>query len=44
VSKRDELIFGLRYLNYSAHYDRAPGDIVDRNVGFAPTIGYRIRL
>lgn len=44
ISKNGELLYGLRYLNYSAHYDDFPGRIADRNVGFAPTIGYRLRL
>jgi len=44
VSKNGELLYGFRYLNYSAHYDDFPGQIADRNVGFAPTIGFRLRL
>ena len=44
VSKNGELLYGVRYLNYSAHYDDFPGQIADRNVGFAPTIGFRLRL
>lgn len=44
VSKYGELLYGFRYLNYSAHYDDFPGQIADRNVGFAPTIGFRLRL
>ncbi len=44
VSKNGELLYGVRYLNYSAHYDDFPGMIADRNVGFAPTIGFRLRL
>ena len=44
LSRAAELIYGLRYLNYSAHYDDFPGKIADRNVGFAPTIGVRLRL
>lgn len=44
VSKNGELLYGLRYLNYSAHYDDFPGRIADRNVGFAPTVGFRLRL
>jgi hypothetical protein len=38
------VLLGLRYLNYSAHYDDFPGQLADRNVGFAPTLGYRIKL
>ena len=44
ISKNAELLYGVRYLNYSAHYDDFPGQIADRNVGFAPTIGFRLRL
>jgi len=43
LSKHSELLFGLRYLNYTAHYDDFPGQIADRNVGWAPVIGYRLR-
>ncbi len=44
VSPHGEIIVGLRYLNYTAHYDDAPGVIADRNVGFAPSLGFRVRL
>jgi hypothetical protein len=44
VSKHGELLYGLRYLNYSAHYDDFPGQLADRNVGFAPVLGYRLKL
>jgi hypothetical protein len=44
LSKHGELLYGLRYLNYSAHYDDFLGQLADRNVGFAPTLGYRFRL
>jgi len=44
LSKHSELLLGLRYLNYSAHYDDFPGQIADRNVGWAPVLGYRLRL
>ncbi len=44
VAKNGEVLLGLRYLNYTAHYDDAPGQLADRNVGFAPALGYRIRL
>lgn len=44
LSRGTELLYGLRYLNYSAHYDDFPGKIADRNVGFAPTVGIRLRL
>jgi hypothetical protein len=39
-----EIVYGVRYLNYVAHYDDFPGRLADRNVGFAPTIGYVFRL
>lgn len=44
VSKHGELLVGLRYLNYVARYDAAPGQLADRNVGYAPSLGYRVRL
>lgn len=44
ISNNGEVLLGLRYLNYSAHYDNIPGQLADRNVGFAPTLGYRIKL
>jgi hypothetical protein len=44
VFKHGELLYGLRYLNYNAHYDDFPGKIADRNVGFAPVLGYRVKL
>jgi hypothetical protein len=44
ISKHGELLYGLRYLNYTAHYDDFPGQLADRNVGFAPVLGYRVRF
>ena len=44
LSSHSELLLGLRYLNYTAHYVDFPGQIADRNVGWAPVIGYRLRL
>jgi hypothetical protein len=44
VATNGEVLLGLRYLNYTAHYDDFPGQLADRNVGFAPTLGYRIKL
>jgi hypothetical protein len=44
ISKHGELLYGVRYLNYTAHYDDFPGQLADRNVGFAPLLGYRLRL
>ncbi|HEY4440257.1 MAG TPA: hypothetical protein VGN14_07350, partial [Candidatus Elarobacter sp.] len=42
VAHNGDLLLGLRYINYTAHY--ANGTLADRNVGWAPTVGYRIRL
>ena len=44
LTKHAELLYGLRYLNYNANYDDFPRQLADRNVGFAPTIGLRVRL
>jgi hypothetical protein len=44
IAKNGEVLVGLRYLNYTAHYDDFPGQLADRNVGFAPTLGYRVKL
>ena len=44
IAKNGEVLLGLRYLNYTAHYDDFPGQLADRNVGFAPTLGYRVKL
>jgi hypothetical protein len=44
IAKNGEVLLGLRYLNYTAHYDDFAGQLADRNVGFAPTLGYRIKL
>jgi hypothetical protein len=44
---RGALVYGLRYLNYASQYAvRGPqkGSLADRNVGFMPLAGYRIRL
>jgi hypothetical protein len=44
VSKHGELLYGLRYINFTSRYSAFPGQLSDRNVGFAPTLGYRIKL
>lgn len=44
LSRHGELFYGLRYLNYTAHYVAPGNPLSDRNVGFAPTIAYRLRL
>jgi hypothetical protein len=44
TSRHGELLYGLRYLNYSAHYVAPMSPLSDRNVGFAPVIAYRLRL
>ncbi|GAC1617516.1 MAG: hypothetical protein NVS4B13_10680 [Candidatus Elarobacter sp.] len=43
-SKHGALLYGLRYVNYTAHYDDFPGQLADRNVGLAPVLGLRIKL
>jgi hypothetical protein len=44
TSKHGELLYGLRYINFTARYDDIPGQLADRNVGFAPSLGYRLRF
>ncbi len=44
ISKHGELLYGVRYLNFTSHYDDFPGQLADRDVGFAPVIGYRVKL
>jgi hypothetical protein len=44
LSKHGALLYGLRYLNYSARYDDFRGQLADRNVGFAPQLGYRVNF
>ncbi len=44
VSPHGDLLLGLRYVNYTAHYDAAPGVLADRNTGFGPSLGFRLRL
>jgi hypothetical protein len=44
IAKNGEVLLGLRYLNYTAHYDDFAGQLADRNVGFAPTLGFRVKL
>lgn len=44
VGTRGELLYGIRYLNYTAHYVDEPGMLADRNVGIAPLLGYRLRF
>jgi hypothetical protein len=45
---RGELIYGLRYLNHASRFDArgtpVDGLLSDRNVGFMPLLGHRIRL
>jgi hypothetical protein len=38
------MIFGLRYINYTARYEEYDGGLSDRNVGLLPVIGYRTRI
>ncbi len=44
INERAELIFGLRYVNYTARYAEPHGGLSDRNVGLLPTFGYRTRI
>lgn len=44
VGGRDDIIFGLRYVNYTAQYAAQNGGLSDRNVGLLPVIGYRAHL
>lgn len=44
IGRRTELLYGVRYLNYTAHYNEIPGLMADRNVGIAPTVGLRTAL
>jgi hypothetical protein len=44
LSRHADLLLGLRYLNYSAHYVAPGNPLSDRNVGFAPVIAYRLHL
>ena len=44
VSKHGELLYGLRYINFTSRYTDFPGQLADRNVGFAPSLGYRLRF
>lgn len=39
-----ELLYGLRYLHYSANYIDEPGQLADTNAGIALVVGYRLRL
>jgi hypothetical protein len=43
VGKHGELLYGVRYINYTARYGNS-GEFADRNVGIAPVLGYRVRL
>ncbi|MDB5095344.1 MAG: hypothetical protein JWO85_3445 [Candidatus Eremiobacteraeota bacterium] len=44
VSRRGEVLLGLRYINFTSRYSDIPGALADRNVGWAPVLGYRLRL
>jgi hypothetical protein len=43
-SPRSAVVFGVRYINYTARYDEPSGGLSDRNVGLLPSFGYRITL
>jgi hypothetical protein len=44
VARTGEVLLGVRYINYTARYSEHPGILADRNVGWAPVLGYRLRL
>ena len=44
AGKRSEILYGLRYVNYTARYDERSGTLSDRNCGLLPVFGYRVRL
>jgi hypothetical protein len=44
LGHRNALLWGVRYLHYSANYVDEPGQLADTNAGIAPFIGYRVRL
>ena len=44
MSPHVDLLAGLRYVNYTARYDVAPGILADRNAGFGPSLGLRLRI
>jgi hypothetical protein len=44
VSSNGEVLVGFRYINFTAHYSDAPGALADHNVGWAPVLGFRLRL
>jgi hypothetical protein len=44
VARSGEVLVGVRYINYTARYSEHPGALADRNVGWAPILGYRLRL
>jgi hypothetical protein len=44
VARSGEVLFGLRYINFTSRYSEHPGMLADRNVGWAPVLGYRLRL
>jgi hypothetical protein len=44
VGTHSEAILGVRYVNYTAHYDVPSRPLSDRNAGIIPSFGYRWRL
>ena len=44
VSKHGEILYGLRYINFTSRFSDVPGQLSDRNVGYAPSLGYRLRF
>jgi len=44
LNRRSELFYGLRYINYTAHYIEVHGLLSDRNSAVLPVFGYRTRI
>jgi hypothetical protein len=44
LGPRRDFILGMRYLNYTTHYDQRNGTLADRNTGFLPSVGLRFRI
>lgn len=44
ISRHADFVYALRYLNLTSRYADAPGYLADRDVGFTPSVGVRVRL
>lgn len=44
LGARRDFILGVRYLNYTTHYDMVDGTLADRNTGVLPSVGLRFRI